>query len=151
VKDRLDHMGLGQYCLEVHSAKASKASVLKSIRERMQTPRILSNAQEVERARDALRQLRQRLTEYAAIMNSAAGAAGLATHHVLWGDFTRTASSDAVPPQALEFRLPDPLAIDRFKLSELVGAGRALDDLSAAMGEEGEPTRQAWRGVGNLN
>jgi hypothetical protein len=31
VRDRLDHMGLGLNCLEVHSAKASKASVLKSI------------------------------------------------------------------------------------------------------------------------
>src|SRR5579871_2263102 len=122
VKDRLDHMGLGQYCLEVHSAKASKASVLKSIRERMECPRILSNAQEVERARDALRQSRQRLTEYAALMNSPAGATGLTTHHVLWGDFTRNVPPDLVPPQALEFRLPDPLAIDRFKLSELVGA-----------------------------
>jgi Protein of unknown function (DUF4011)/AAA domain len=35
VKDRLDHMGLGAFCLEVHSAKASKTLVLKAIRERM--------------------------------------------------------------------------------------------------------------------
>lgn len=35
VEDRLDQFGLGLYCLEIHSAKASKTAVLKSIRERM--------------------------------------------------------------------------------------------------------------------
>jgi hypothetical protein len=49
VKDRLDHIGLGLFCLEVHSAKASKALVLKAIRERMQSPRMISNARDVEK------------------------------------------------------------------------------------------------------
>lgn len=151
VKDRLDHMGLGHYCLEVHSAKASKALVLKSIKERMHGPRILSNANEVERARASLHQSRQRLTEYAALMNSPAGETGLTTHQVLWGDFSRAARPDSVPCSALEFRFPDPLAIDRFKLSELVGAGKALDDLALAMGPGADPARQPWRGIGNLN
>jgi predicted ATP-dependent serine protease len=68
VKDRLDHMGLGLYCLEVHSAKASKTAVLKSIRERMEYPRRIANMQEIESAREALRHARHRLTEYAALM-----------------------------------------------------------------------------------
>ncbi|MCC6947020.1 MAG: DUF4011 domain-containing protein [Bradyrhizobiaceae bacterium] len=151
VKDRLDHMGLGAYCLEVHSAKASKTHVLKSIRDRMQAPRMISNAQEVERAREALRQVRQRLTDYSALMNSPAGSTGLTTHQVLWGDFTRTESPPTVPTEATGFRLADALTTDRFKLSELVGAGKALDDLAMSMGAEAEPARQPWRGVGNLN
>jgi hypothetical protein len=151
VKDRLDHMGLGEFCLEVHSAKASKTLVLKAIRERMENPRRLSNAQEVERARDAMRQARERLTEYAALMNSAAGGTGLTTHQVLWGDFTRAAPPEGVPPATLEFRLTNPLAIDRFKLGELVAAGKALDDLAASMGAAALPAQQPWRGIGNLN
>ena len=56
------------------------------------------------------------------------------------------------PPNAtLEFRFPDPLRIDRFKLGELVGIGKALDDWAAAMGPAAEPAHQPWRGVGNLN
>jgi Protein of unknown function (DUF4011)/AAA domain len=151
VKDRLDHMGLGLYCLEVHSAKASKALVLKSIKERMHGPRILSNANEVERARASLGQSRQRLTEYATLMNSPAGETGLTTHQVLWGDFSRAMRPESVPASALEFRLPEPLAIDRFKLSELIGAGKALDDLAFAMGPGADPARQPWRGIGNVN
>lgn len=151
VKDRLDHMGLGLYCLEVHSAKASKASVLKSVRERMETPRRAANLKEVESARDALRQARQRLTEYAGLMNSPAGSTGLSVHQVLWGDFTRATPDPAPPSTTVEFRFPDPLNIDRFKLGELVGIGKALDDWSVSMGDAAEPTKQPWRGIGNLN
>jgi hypothetical protein len=151
VKDRLDHFGLGLYCLEVHSAKASKTAVLKSIRERMEYPRRIANLQEIESAREALRQARQRLSEYATLMNSPAGSTGLTTHQVLWGDFTRAMLEQALPKATQEFRLPDPLRIDRFKLGELVGIGKALDDWAAAMGPAAEPAHQPWRGVGNLN
>lgn len=151
VKDRLDHMGLGLYCLEVHSAKASKASVLKSIRERMETPRSVANVQEVESAREALRQARQRLTEYASLINSPAGTTGLSVHQVLWGDFTRAGQEPAPPRPTTEFRFLEPLSIDRFKLAELVGLGKALDDWATGMGSAAEPEHQPWRGVGNLN
>ena len=151
VKDRLDHMGLGEFCLAVHSAKASKSLVLKAIRERMESPRVRSNAQVVERARDALRDARQRLTEYATLMNSPAGETGITIHQALWGDFTRSVLPEAIPASALEFRLPEPLTIDRFKLGELIGAGRALDELAASMGTFAEPLQQPWRGIGNLN
>lgn len=151
VKDRLDHMGLGLYCLEVHSAKASKTLVLNSIRERMQHPPRIANMQEMESAREGLRQARQRLTEYAALMNGPAGTTGLTTHQVLWGDFARSSPQEPPPKGSLDFRFGDPLSIDRVKLSELVGAGKALDDWSVAMGSAAEPANQPWRGIGNLN
>ncbi len=151
VKDRLDHMGLGLFCLEVHSAKASKTQVLQRLKERMDAGRVRSNAEEIERARTALRQARQRLTDYAGVMNAPAGDTGLTTHDILWGDASRSVLPDGVPPLALEFRFADPVSIDRFKLRELKSAGKALDDQAAAMGAFAEPARQPWRGVGNLN
>ena len=151
VKDRLDHMGLGLFCLEVHSAKASKAQVLKALKERMDAGRIRSNAEEIERARAALREARQRLTDYAGVMNVAAGDTGLTTHDILWGDASRAVLPNGVPPAAVEFRFPDPISIDRFRLRELTSAGKALDDQAAAMGAFAEPAQQPWRGVGNLN
>jgi hypothetical protein len=152
VKDRLDNMDLGQFCLEVHSAKASKALVLKAIRERMECPRMISRANEdVESARASLQTFRQRLTEYALLMNSPAGETGLTTHEVLWGDFNRTDRPESVPASALDFRFPDPLTMNRFKRGDLVAAGKALDELADAMGSIAEPARQPWRGLGNLN
>jgi very-short-patch-repair endonuclease len=151
VKDRLDHMGLGVFCLEVHSAKASKAQVLKALKERMDAGRIRSNAEEIERARTALQEARQRLTDYAGVMNAPAGGTGLTTHDILWGDASRANLPNGVPPAAVEFRFPDSISIDRFKLRELMSAGKALDDQAAAMGAFADPARQPWRGVGNLN
>ena len=151
VKDRLDNMDLGAFCLAVHSAKASKSLVLKAIRERMESPRVRSNVEDVERAQESLRSARQRLTEYAALINSPAGATGRTIHQILWGDFTRSALPETVPASALDFRLPEPLKIDRFKLGELIAAGRALDELVASMAAFAEPAQQPWRGIGNLN
>jgi hypothetical protein len=70
---------------------------------------------------------------------------------VLWGDFCRGDRLESVPAEALDFRFPDPLSIDRFKLSELRAAGKALEQQSAAMGPMAEPAQQPWRGLGNLN
>lgn len=151
VKDRLDHMGLGLFCLEVHSAKASKTQVLHALKARMDAGRIRSNAEEIERARIALQQARQRLTDYAGAMNAPAGDTGLTTHDILWGDASRTVLPNGVPPAAVEFRFPGPVSIDRFKLRELKSAGKARDDQAVAMGAFAEPARQPWRGVGNLN
>jgi very-short-patch-repair endonuclease len=151
VRDRLDQMGLGLFCLEVHSSKASKAQVLLSIKARMEAVRVRSNADEIERARSSLREARQRLTEYARVMNSPAGETGLTTHDVLWGDSSRAELPASIPPGAMAFRFPDPLALDRFKRAELKSAGKALDDHAAAMGEFAEPARQPWRGIGNPN
>jgi hypothetical protein len=61
MKDRLDHMGLGLFCLEVHPPSLQKAQVLKDPKERMDAGRIRSN-EEIERARIALQEARQRLT-----------------------------------------------------------------------------------------
>lgn len=151
VKDRLDHMGLGLFCLEVHSAKASKAQVLKALKERMDAGRVRSNAEEIERARTALQEARQRLTDYAGVINSPAGDTGLTTHDILWGDASRGTLPAGVPVSALDFRFPDAVSIDRFRLRELVSAGKAVDDQAAALGAFAEPARQPWRRVGNLN
>jgi very-short-patch-repair endonuclease len=151
VKNRLDSMNLGQFCLEVHSAKASKTLVLKAIRERMDSVRSHPNIQELERAKSSLQELRQRLTEYAGLINSPAGTTGLTIHQVLWGDFARAELAEGVPDAVVKFRIQQPLEIDRFKLDELVAAGKALDELAASMGEFATPANQPWRGIGNRN
>ena len=151
VKDRLDDMGLGLYCLEVHSAKASKTQVLGAIRERMQAPRPYLDTTDLENAIKSLKETRLRLTEYAALMNQPAGTTGLTTHEVLWGDFCRSERPSEVPSAAFDFRLPEPLNVDRFKLAELKGAGRALDNLAASLGSAADPAQQSWRGIRNLN
>src|SRR5262249_35141555 len=58
---------------------------------------------------------------------------------------------EGVPATVLDFRYPDPLAMNRFARGDLIAAGKTLDDLAAAMGPIAEPGRQPWRGLGNIN
>ena len=125
VKDRLDHMGLGLFCLEVHSAKASKTQVLQAIKERMDARHLHQNVGDIERARESLHRHRERLTDYARIMNSPAGSTGLITHDILWGDLVRATPPEGIPSSALEFRLTEPLAIDRYRLSRAQRGGKS--------------------------
>jgi very-short-patch-repair endonuclease len=151
VKDRLDDMKLGLYCLEIHSAKASKSQVFGALRERMQAPRPRLNIDDLESAKRSLQEARQRLTAYAALVNSPAGRTGLTVHDVLWGEFCRSTKPDYVPADALEFRFEYPLDMDRYKLAERVGAGKALDVLCESLGQAADPSRQIWRGIRNAN
>ena len=144
-------MKLGLYCLEVHSAKASKSQVLGALRERMQARRPSLNTHDIERAKQSLQEARQRLTEYAVLMNSSAGRTGLTVHDVLWGDFYRSVKPDTVPAGALSFRYENALKMDRYKLAEHIGAGKALDDLCESLGQAADPGRQIWRGIRNAN
>jgi len=149
VKNRLDHMGLGLYCLEVHSAKASKTQVFGALKERMESPKPRANAEEIERAKESLQEARQRLTKYVSIINAPAGRTGLTVHEVLWGHATRSESPEGVPEGTTSFRFDDSLDMDRFRLSALEGIGKALDEQSQGMGEFAEPSKQPWRGIGN--
>ena len=84
-------------------------------------------------------------------MNSPAGKTGLTTHEVLWADFCRSTTSESVPAAALEFRFGNPLGMDKYKLAERKGGGKALDELCESLGSAADPGRQTWRGIRNTN
>lgn len=69
VKDRLDHLGLGDFCLQVHSAKANKKDVLSSIKAAWATGSVLTpeeyaaKAKELESQRKALNLTLEKLHE----------------------------------------------------------------------------------------
>lgn len=151
VKDRLDDLGLGLYCLEIHSSKATKTQVFSSLKERMEAAQPSLDENDLERAKQSLLEARQRLTEYAKLMGSPAGHTGLTVHEILWGDFCRSTKPDSVPDSVLEIRFENPLDIDRFKLAKWKEVGKALDDLCESLNEVADPSNQTWRGIRNCN
>ncbi|MDB4990561.1 MAG: transcription elongation factor GreA/GreB domain protein, partial [Myxococcaceae bacterium] len=82
VKARLDGAGLGAFCLELHSHRATRKAVMESIAARLE----LSNqaAPEHESERKRARALRTRLNEYAAALNAPCGSLGLSVHDLIW-------------------------------------------------------------------
>jgi very-short-patch-repair endonuclease/cytochrome c556 len=83
VQSRLTKAGLGDFILELHSAKAGKKRFLESLKKRLQRqPRTLwDGSGKVVKKRTVLR---DRLNAYAAAINSQFGASGMTVHDIIW-------------------------------------------------------------------
>lgn len=147
VKSRMDAAGLGDFCLELHSDKASRAAVLGALKSRMEMAIPEYQTAKINALRVNLEKRKQELTSYVEKMNAPAGNTGRTVHDVIWGH-ARTKETLAQGPKGLrDVRLPDPLGIGDFDLAELKRIARSLDDAAVAMGEEARPSAQPWRGI----
>lgn len=114
VYSRLADAGIGDFLLELHSAKASKKSVLQSLRIRLAKRNAISGELNDSIARRR-KTLRDRLNAYSSAINSPFGKSGLTVHDIIWRfyDFR----NKPIPKELAGFRLNevaewDPDAID---------------------------------------
>jgi len=84
VKSRLDSFGLGPFVLELHSTKARKMDVLKTLRERLAMQYALEHPAQLVRVENEIEDLRQRLRAYVEALNAPAGEQGMTVHDILW-------------------------------------------------------------------
>ncbi len=83
VKQRLEHAGLGEFCLELHATKASKQKVLDQIRRRLN--RSSRAPADLDGTLRSLERQKRDLKQYAEVMRSRIGnAMGLTVHDILW-------------------------------------------------------------------
>jgi very-short-patch-repair endonuclease len=132
VKDRLDRAGLGEFCLELHSLKATRRAVLDSLARRiaLESPVIDRVALQRQRAHG----LRQNLHGYVAALHSTPGALGVTVHQLIWrrerarkllGDVVTVVESVGIP-QALHLS-PHELDRTRHLLASIVQAEAERD------------------------
>src|SRR5690606_7136781 len=69
VRKRLDDVGLGAFCLELHSHKTQKSALLEDIGHRIDASRKFRDAGDLAGQEQALREARRRLSDYAARVN----------------------------------------------------------------------------------
>lgn len=86
VLSRLDSFGLGAYCLEVHSNKASKRAILDSLAKRLELQDEIESPAIYESKLEELRATRNRLNEYAAALEQKVGDLGLTVQQILWAE-----------------------------------------------------------------
>lgn len=139
VKRRLDHAGIGNACLELHSNKANKRAVLDELRRTWElgSPRGESSST----LTDKLLAARDQLNGHAQRMHRPFKTTGLTPFKVI-GQLTRLRREGQGPvdlrlPQAATWT-PDDLAKCRGILDELI---QRIDDI-------GKPSAHPWRGIG---
>ena len=137
VHRRLNNVGLGEMCLELHSHKANKRALLEDLRHTLDLglPRRLDTE-----TLGRLAETRARLNEHAAIMHSVIGRSG-ATPFTIIGELVRLARKGVTH---FDFNLPGVSGWTRREIEE----GQALiGELSAQIFRMGTPVECAWRGV----
>jgi very-short-patch-repair endonuclease len=95
VKRRLDNCGLGDFCLELHSHKTSKVSLLKSLEDRIQASTRFSAPTTLAHKQGLLNYKRDELTKYALLLNTPYGEIGKTPFELIW---QRDVLRDTVAP-----------------------------------------------------
>ncbi len=85
VHERLSDANLGPYCLELHSTKAKKTEVLKSIEERLNLRSGRNNCKDLSSKLQDFKRHRNHITEYISALNSSFGRQDKPIHDFLWG------------------------------------------------------------------
>ncbi len=147
VKRRLDSAGLGDFCLELHSHKANKVEMLKSLDKRMQAyftpPTILAHKQTLMGIK------RDELRKYVSLLNTPYAAIGKSPFELIW---QRDKLSIEVPDALLKastVSLPDAhtwdfreLHIRKDLVSTYVAHLRRLSDAGGSV--DTEASSWAW-------
>lgn len=147
VKNRLDHAGLGDYILELHS-KSSKQSILDSLRTRLEAPQPRSRDHDIAMTRAALTKTREKLNSYVQAMNAPAGQTGFAVHDVLWGHAARRDKLTSLPRAVADIAIEKPLSLTRADREAMEQAALTLESAAQVLGDHASPSRQPWRGIG---
>ena len=139
VYSRLERLGLGVICLELHSRKANKKAVLEELGATLKLgrPKVNGSAEQVE----ALGQIRDPLNRHTSLLNTPLDPAGLTIFQI----YGRLATLNELVPETIDFELVAPSTWTR---SEFLARRQGLEDLQTHLREIGRPSEHPWWGVG---
>lgn len=138
VQRRLQNIGLGAMCLELHSHKVSKRVVLEQLRRTLQMD--LHPAADVETVCSELRRCRDRLNRHLQILHAPVGRTGVTPYQAL-GELVRL-GTDGIQPPRWQFDSALDWPRDEFSRKRNLVA-----DLARHVAELGTPCEHPWRGV----
>jgi Protein of unknown function (DUF4011) len=139
VKGRLDRLGLGALCLELHSHKSNKKAVAEELSRTLNLgrPKVAGVTGTVE----SLRHARDRLNRHARLMNSPLETASVTPYQII-GQLVGLYAQAADP---VDFIVPVAHVWSRQRFEETCSL---LRDMQKHLKEIGVPAQHAWRGVG---
>lgn len=140
VKRRLDNIGLGDMCLELHSHKANKRAVLEELKRTMALGGSEPALAGVEEQAKRLADVRAMLNRHADAMHAPLGPSGVTAFRAV-GNLVRLRAEKAGAPR---FALPQCLEWS----AEQFGRKTAIvRDVVQQIGRLGNPPAHPWRGV----
>lgn len=138
VKRRLDHNGVGDVCLELHSNKANKRAVLEELRRTWDLG--APKGEDLTTLNARLTEARDRLNEHAQRLHTPLGAAGFTPYQVI-GQLTRLKQVGQQPTDLRIEQATEWTADDLHERSTL------LAELIERVRDIGVPAQHVWRGI----
>ena len=138
VKRRLDHIDLGNMCLELHSHKARKKVVLEDLD---QTLRLGRPRMAAERVADVLREQRDRLNLHAKVLHEPMGNTGISAFRAMG----RLVQLKASGMPHVEFLLPKAI---EWAPDDIERRRTMVADQARLIADMGQPDEHIWRGAG---
>ena len=144
VKNRLDRSGLGEFCLELHSDRASPKNVIESIRERYELARV----REIAQVHDVnWQRSREEITSYVTALNTETDD-GVTAFGMIWKAIRGRSKTEDIAAGLKGVTLPDRVISDQRTYDEISGDlelyAKAASDFAA---NYGHPAGSPWREV----
>jgi very-short-patch-repair endonuclease len=148
VRRNLDKVGLGTFCLELHSHRTQKRELIKDLEERLHKKGTFRDPGELEQKLQALNRNKQELLDYVALMNSSFGALGQTIFEILWRR-DRLRSEISLNPELVEGILLE--GAERLTVAEVERHRQVLATYSEHLQRVGggSLSRHPWFGVRN--
>ena len=138
VKRRLDNIGLGELCLELHSRKSNKRIVLREVDRtlKMGAPVLPSDLTDTIRR---LKDRQQKLNDYTTTLHTPFASSGLTPYQILGELIDLRAAATPLP----DFQLPEAAEWDSDEYSLRL---QSVMDLARVISDIGDPAQHPWRG-----
>ena len=139
VKHRLDSIGLGDACLELHSNKTQKRAVIDDLKRTLELGEPHTDG--IDDDFVALNQIRNRLNSYAVAVNTPVGETGV-TPYKAYGELLRIAARDGGEdlPRLRLAEISSWVPVDYQRKASVVS------ELQTVLGSMGSPNRHMFRG-----
>jgi very-short-patch-repair endonuclease/DNA polymerase III delta prime subunit len=147
VYKRLAEVGIGEFVLQLHSAKGSKQSVLQSIKDRLELDQPFLNYELDKLTRKNVAELGGKLNEYAIAMNTLFGVIDKSVHDIIWEEIKL---KDQPIPQGLRgisFNDVEEWTREQWKVR--VDAVKEWEEVVALL--KSDPIYDKWGWVENAN
>ncbi len=153
VKDRLDRAGLGDFCLELHSHKTQKQQLLEELKARLDKQDSFANPQTIDDDIARVEDLRNKLKDYAELINSKWKFTGLTLHTIL-NRAARLREQLKLDPETVTIDAINGDDLSQVRQRELLDHADILVDVFNQLREQVEGgliSGHHWFGVNNTN
>jgi very-short-patch-repair endonuclease len=153
VKDRLDRAGLGDFCLELHSHKTNKVTILNTLGTRMDKQHDFRMPADIKVDIARFEDLKTKLKDYVDLVNSPWAKTDLSIHDIL-NKATRYREQLKINPKALQITGIDGNTFTPLRQRQLFDQSdnlKSIYDQVSQQASEGNIANHYWYGVVNTD